>query len=445
MSKITEYLAELGIHDDALMLEYITRSDIKTIHSLVLHIRDLIDNEYVMKDYTPFTFVPNSDISGAGGCDEMSCKIKRASNFSVFSALYADRVYIRLDFITSEHYELHDIDEIESCCEMSYGYKDKVKQDLFLILEYYELIEKGIICITPARHMICMDCFQKALFGTKNHIDISELKSDYAIKAKVVLREFDGDIGYAAVGIENVDEFFPDHDMFWNITNPESLTILSKEKEGSEIKNKVFANEFVENFIEEEIMEACHTAIYCHEQSARLITNKASDSMFFGMNTNNNLNHLENQFNLLPKYLMPIVKDLSLENLIRLREEENESFNKYRIALSKAINERAHTNSERDIMEIYDDIIFPEINNLNMKLKQLKQGNLRRFFGTLSIITTVIVANRFGNMINPSLLSATLPFGVAIGANFVLDKLANKKANLRDNDFYFLWKLKQGN
>ena len=414
MNRVTEYLKELNITSYELIGEYIASNSIKTINSLVLHLRKLIDDEYAVAEYTPFTFLPNADISGAGGCDDIPCKIKRAIDFSIFTALYADKVYIKLNFITSEHYERCDIDKIESDNRETARYKRKMSRDLCIIIAYFELIERGIVRITPARYMKCPQCFQQDFFGSESIADISELKADYSRKAKVILQKFNEREG-AHVRIENLDEFFPDHPLTSRIYSPEILQLLSKEKVGSEIKNKLFKNDYISGFIESEIIEASYTAIYCQEQSARLITNKTSDAMFFGMSKNhNNLKRLEESHKSLPEYLMPIVKNLNLRDLIRLREEEHESFNKYRIALNMAISEQQKATHEIDSLKIYDDIIFPEFNNLNMKLKQLKQGSLKRIFGTMSIAGSVLVANMFGSIINPALLAVTIPLGTAV-------------------------------
>ena len=62
MSKVTEYLKELNISSYELMGEYIARNLVKTINGLVLHLRELIDDEYIVAEYTPFTFLPNTDL-----------------------------------------------------------------------------------------------------------------------------------------------------------------------------------------------------------------------------------------------------------------------------------------------------------------------------------------------------------------------------------------------
>lgn len=443
MSTLIDYLESINLLTFENVSDYIFENDILTLNSLVIYMRDLIEKDYEHSLYTPFVFVPNSDISGAGGCDEISCSIRRAEKFASFAALYADKVYIQLQFITSEHYELIDIDEIIDDIDCTMNFKMKLLKELSLIVTYSELISNSIVIITPSHKMLCPDCFQREVLGN-NILDLENLKKAYVSKAKVFLKNFDLKDNSAEISIQNIDEFFPDHDLFWCISNPEEVRQLKKEKVGKIVKNKQFTKEFIEAFIEDEFTSAMYTTKYCNEENAKLITNKLSDSMFLSLNKNDTLLDLKQQKQLLPEYDLLITQNLSIKNIIRLRQEENESFNKFRIALYKAAKEQCNTSNVLDWEQIYDDIIYPELNNLDLKMKQLKNGRLNRFFGTMTVITTALVANKFGNMLMPGLLSNISAFETTIGAagiNFILDKTSTKKAELQNNDFFFLWKL----
>ena len=193
-------------------------------------------------------------------------------------------------------------------------------------------------------------------------------------------------------------------------------------------------------------MRICYTTKYCQEQNARLITNKVSDSMFLGMNKNyKDLKNLENHYNLLPEYVLPIVDNLNLTNIIRLREEEHEAFNKYRIALNAAVAEQIKTDNHNNWRKIYDDIIFPELNSLEMKLKQVKKGRWSHVFGTMGIVGSVIIGSSFGDAINLGLLTQAVVTSTAVaaatGLNYILDRYNNNKADLQNSDYFFLWKL----
>lgn len=452
MSKLIEYLESIEILSQEQLFDYVGNNDIATLNSLVLYIRKLINKDYKLSMYTPFVFVPNGDISGTGGCDEISCRMSRAEKFAVFSALYADKVYIQLQFITSEHYEFIDIDEVEQDEELYTNYVMNLLKDLIIILVYSELIKNDIVIITPSHRMLCQDCFQKEVLGN-NILDLSALKKDYINKSEVYLKDFDNATNEAEVSINNIDEFFPDHELFWCITNPDEIAVLKKEHVGKPIKNEQFCKQFIESFIEEEIVSAMYTTKYCNDQNAKLITNKLSDAMFLSLDkrNKNDIENIKRQTQILPEYDLLMPQNISIKDVIRLRQEENEAFNKYRIALNKAVKEQHSTSNVTDWYKIYDDIVYPEINNLDLKIKQIKNGRLNRFFGTMAVVTTALVANRFGNIINPDLF-ANIPnitaFATTVGAagvNVILDKSSTKKADLQNNDFFFLWKLQKQN
>ena len=449
MSKLIEYLESIEILSQQQLYDYVDDNDIATLNNLILYIRQLIDEDYEKSIYTPFVFVPNGDISGTGGCDEISCRVRRAQKFAFFSALYADKVYLQLQFITDEHYELIDIDEVEQDEELCISYIMNFLKDLSIIVVYSELIRNGIAIITPSHKMICPHCFQKEILGN-NKLDLDALKTEYINSAKVYLNDIDNLNNEAQVSICNIDEFFPDHDLFWNITNLAEIEILKREQVGTFIKNKQFCRNLIKSFINEELSAAMYTTKYCMEQNAKLITNKLSDSMFLSLNKKNrySIEQLKKEAQLLPEYDLLLPQNISLKNVIRLRHEENESFNKYRCALNKAIEEQYNTSDTTEWHKIYDDVIYPELNNLDLKMKQIKNGHLNRFFGTMAVVTTALVANKYGNALNSELFSNMTSFATTIGAagiNVILDRTSSKKAELQNNDFFFLWKLQKEN
>lgn len=448
MSTLIDYLESINLLTEERLYDYICENDVATLNGLVLYIRELIDADYEISKYTPFVFVPNGDISGTSGCAELSCRMSRAEKFAIFSALYADKVYIQLEFITQEHYEFIDIEEIEMDEELSYIYKIDVLKDLSIILIYAELIKSNIIIITPSHKMLCMNCFQREMFG-KSVIDIEKIKREYRSKAKVILKDYDEKNEDVGIIISNIDEFFPDHDLFWNIHGKDLIEMLKNEKIGEIISNQEYCDNFVDEFISEEILSAMYTAKYCREQNAKLITNKLSDAMFLSLrNENQSLAEVKNYTNYLPEYDLLITNNLSLKNVIKLREEESESFNKYRIALNRAVIEQNKTMDATDWKRIYDDIIYPELNNLDMKIKQIKNGRFNRFFGSMAVVGTALVANAFGNTINPDMFSFLPTVATTVGTggvNYFLDKSSVKKAELQNNDYFFLWKLKKSN
>lgn len=59
---------------------FLCNTPIERIVSLVKDIQDIIEDCDSKPVYTPFMFLPNSDLSGIGGCNEITCKIKRVND-----------------------------------------------------------------------------------------------------------------------------------------------------------------------------------------------------------------------------------------------------------------------------------------------------------------------------------------------------------------------------
>ena len=156
MNEIFSYLDELNISSSETLATYISHTNIEDIYMLCLHLRNLINKNFVPNNYSPFSFVPSGEISGAGGCFERTCRKKRANYFANWSALYADTVYLKLDLISTTHFPM-DIDYIEN----RYLFKYHVRNNIETLLIYRELIECGIVKLSPIEKDICPDCLKK--------------------------------------------------------------------------------------------------------------------------------------------------------------------------------------------------------------------------------------------------------------------------------------------
>ena len=120
----------------------------------------MVNETFVYKNYTPFSFIPSGDISGVGGCSEISCKINGANNFLLFSGLYADNVYLTLDFLTSVHFDT-DIDDIYT---YEFNFRYMIYCDFAIICTYADLINANIVQIAPVEKNICMVNLVKYVF-----------------------------------------------------------------------------------------------------------------------------------------------------------------------------------------------------------------------------------------------------------------------------------------
>lgn len=448
MSETIQYLREINLDNGEYLINYIENSSIEELIILAEYLRGLVKKDYIKETYNPFTFVPGDDLSGAGGCDEISCKVKRATRFAIFSAMYANDVYIQLNFITAQH-SVFNIKEIQASRESNVRFRERLLCDITILNTYSKLIEARIVHIEPPKKSYCKDCFQKAVLGLNNPIDIEPIKESVMNRVELKVRGYNEKLNSVFFQINNIDEFFPEHGHIYEITKNEmtSFPELPKEK-GAIITDRNFIGYFMSRFLNNEFISSCYYALYCKTNNAKFITNKTSDGMFMGLaNQKHKSNYGLDYYTAIPKYDMPFVSDITIEKALHLREIEGESFNKYRIALNKAITEQCKTNSSVEWNDIYDDILFPAFSQLDEKLKNIRKGIFKKTFSEIALVGTVISSGIYTGIIPNNVTDIMKSIGIGTGtsvtvAHQIFGKVPGKES-LKENDYYFLWQLKR--
>jgi hypothetical protein len=198
-----------------------------------------------------------------------------------------------------------------------------------------------------------------------------------------------------------MDEFFSDHGQTFVVPDKEMIRFPEYiRKPGIVITDRDYINNFLDDFIDNEFISICYLASYCKSNNAKFITTKISDSIFMGLTKDKDLiNYDIKHYNTLPQYDLPYIEQVSIEKALHLREIEGESFNKYRIALNKACEEQCKTDSKVEWKQIYDDILYPAFNDLDMKLKSIKNGFYRKTFASMILVGSVITVGVYTGLV----------------------------------------------
>ncbi len=438
MSKLSEWIKSVSWDDPNQVDDYLSSCSIEEFLNLIEYLRNIIDEDYHHYEYNPYTFLPNNELSGFGGCSEISCKLRRARQFATFSAIYADDVFLQLNYITSEHFSPDSFSDDDT----SYfeGLKYLFYCDISVILEYLPLIEADIAHIEPVRKTYCPDCFQRALLNQNKSIDISSVKKLVEDKVIIEVIHLDESSNTVVVEIKNIDDFFQGENLIIEL-NPMIAKHMAKEDKKLGVKNKKrpFWIGLINDFVDDEFASSCYYASYCRNDNAKLITSKPSDCMFSSIIQGEDVNTVLATFNNLPQYDMPFITNISILDALRLRNIEHESFNRYRSALDKAVKEQCKTNSKVEWKDIYNDILYPEYNKLDLQLKNIKSGAYSKTFGDILLLSGAITGGKLVGFqtFAPLLVTA----GIGLGANLIKN-VAENTAKMKENDYYYLWRLK---
>lgn len=439
MTTIFDFFQEHKINTQKQLEHFFWTSHPKKILAFIQKIQSLIAQDNMNREYSPFSFIPSADLSGVEGCCAISCKLNRASHFALFASLYADTVYLNLTHLNS-----CSIDEtifLEDSHE-NYDVLYQIWCDLALILFYKDLIECKIIRLVTFKDDICPSCMKKRIEHLKIPKIISSMKTKYIETAHLTINSYDKKSSIISILINGMNDFFPEHEITteFNLYELPSLSI-NKFKKGTIIKSKECRKFIVTNVIEQALRENYFSTLNAVSFSSKIITSTPVDLLFGELLSNSDKNSAPNAIENIPFYDLPIVDKIPIKSIINLRGLEQDAFNNYRIALKSALQNR---NFEKNF---YDDIIYPSLTKLESKINSAKNGFYKKTLGSLIIVPSIIGAALYTGLISKDLLGLVsavggIPAITNLGVSS-WNEYVNKNKEIKENDFYFLWKLKK--
>jgi hypothetical protein len=143
-------------------------------------------------------------------------------------------------------------------------------------------------------------------------------------------------------------------------------------------------------------------------------------------------------------HIVPVVGDLSLRAVLRLRKKEPDAFVRYRDALTRIINEflRTHTRlTKRDAEEIFHDYIESEIRKIRQAITSKRKSAAKQFAAGAAGLFASVAIGAFGLPVPAPVVTAVQAGTALLLGNTARECLAHSED--RTNNFYFLLRLTQ--
>lgn len=435
MSKIVDYLHEIDLTSLEKIERYFSETDIDTLLSFDEYIGELAHEDWKIAEYSPYSFAPSMDVSGFGGCSEINCKMQRASKFIKFSSLYSDCIYLIVNSITNPH-----VTEITD--ENIDNYRDELISDYSLILLYSDLLSDGIARIIPAHFSLCPDCFSKHICNISDFDTLKPLIEEYAAKAVMEATEYFSHRDLSFIRLSNLPELFPDHDGMFAL---QGGVISDYCKSLSAFPHIISDRDLVEGFIEKHLLDEYLTTKFetfiSSSYQSKYITAKASDKALIESSSLKTIGTSSP-----PVFEMPFLENVSSKIILELRKSEHDAFNEYRIAIDQASKHYLTSSSNAEYNDIYDDIIYPAFIKLDAMFKRAKRAHRLKTLCELAIVSSSVTLGVMTSVIPKDPISIAAAIG---GSELFVSQLGNvveRKISsgneLEQQDFYFLWKLK---
>jgi hypothetical protein len=385
-------------------------------------------------DLQSMYFLASSSIRGAR-CE--GCAPKKLATLARYAALYTDRVVVPFQ------YQVPTSDSPD--CRAALAFK------LAQLMQIREVIEAGVLQVVLPEFHFCDECGKRAkkVLGEISSVSeqfaerwFDDFKFTYHRKHDHEFLEIEGprqllDHGSGVLFFEP-PTWAPKR--LKVIANGDRSKILST---SAIRKNKLLLKYVVQTFKEDLIFQQ----LYGHRHRMKYLTDLPGEAEFFGMSSRNE------QFPSRARQLcaglshsVPLLRDVPLSTILRIRKHDPGSFGLYKQALGKILHDYIGGRdaiSETDVETIYRDVLEPEL----LRLKREADAQ-RRLKGTRIISKAVVPAA----IISLGVISGLLPQEIAqlakiIGAvsllsqasEAVLDKSGSDQ--IRNHNLYFLLRL----
>lgn len=404
-------------------------------------------------------FAHSASLSLGGGihpCSRLPCRIRHAIELSQFAALYSDKVYIHnfLTNLASHPDEPHDLSVLRA----------HLANGLEVLLRLRPLITaKRVIPVTSAESG-CAHCFMakvNAINDFDPHVKQGltsardYLRKRFLTEAKVTIRmegrQYEADIrapedlvehGHHTMALSRIPlalQTLPE--VRQRLMRGQAVTLtqkqLAKLRHHEDEVAAILQNVFFEFTISQSFGTSFLTERPIHLKLLQSLTPSSQQ---------------EKRNALLKKHLttlVPFLEGAEPTDLLKLREQEADSFIVFRQAINRAIDEASDKTSEfteRHARELYGDVLEPSLAKLDLKLRSAQNSLVKTSRRKATAWVGAITFGLFSGLLPSSLAAAAKVLGLTKVLADLGEAALQTKGDenlIRSEDMYFLWKVRQ--
>jgi hypothetical protein len=391
----------------------------------------------------PFSFLASASLRGQATCSSYFCRMTKFDFLARYAALYADRVTFPLPLTHSS--KLSTVGEA----------KDELSYSALMLLRLRPLVDAGLIVPVVMRSSHCVHTVKWATEMTELVCKVSD---DAAIELQKHFRVIyqtaeKSETGRSTVFIEGPEDFLEHGGGVLLVNDEKSWRPKAGrfDRDGKvEIRGpkKIVAIRWIFDQIAN---DTTFYLAYGRTHDTRYLTDRPGETLLLDWITGDEEVAASSvAMNAYLTHSLPLLGDLPIAGLLRIRRDERDSFLRYRSALERILNDVANKKkraSKREIREIYKKCIEPEVLRMKSELYQEQRRQRRRVVGGLGTLAATVALGAFGGIV-PVLVKASLALAGSMVGGRLLSKAAEATcehgATLKEkNDFYFLLRLTQ--
>jgi hypothetical protein len=373
----------------------------------------------------PFRFMASASMRGDSGCWEPQCRLRKLDVLGSFSALYANKVTLPLIL---EHPD--NVSSIETA-----------RNHLFLTM------------MTLIR-LRTEHCVHVKSFVDEMKLFIHDVADWYAKKCqqdfKAVFQLPDkSPSGRSTVYLEGPEDLLEHGSLVWLFDEgpdwrAKSWKYDSKGQVELRGKKKLY---FIEKIFNTIANNTTFYLAYGQQHNARLLTDLAGDAYLLDLISEDEKLKATSMAMGFLSHTVPLLADISLATLIRIRQEERDSFESYRNAITSLTSEVLTSDTSLSIQNAKDafkEKLEPQIAKLKKEMSLERSRQRKRILVGTSALVASVVIGAYGGL--PILVKGALTAASAMVGGRLLTSTAESVcehgADLRQhNDLYFILRL----
>ena len=389
----------------------------------------------------PFSFHASASIRGDSGCRSFDCRGNKVSFLARYAALYANELIFPLS--------LRPPEKVKHIFEM----RSLLAQNLFALFLLRPLITGGIVFPVVMRTQHCIHHAKLMEMTTEIVHDFSQFT------ARNLLNEFrltyelpeKSPSGQPTLYLEGPEEYIEHGGLAQRLDEPpEWLPRTARfDKNGQvEVRGEHKRHMVAQLFVDIADNVTFYLA-YGIRRNARFLSDMPGETDFLEWLTDDErmlskslaLHELEHS--------VPVLADLPVATILRIRKEERDSFEAYRAAIgtiSAAIMSAKNRVSKKEAREMFRTAIEPELRRMNREMVAYRRTQDRRLLaGIVSVVAGVAIGAYSGlpPLVSVPLVGAASVVGTRLLSKAVESACEHGPETKQKNDLYFLLKLTQ--
>jgi len=389
----------------------------------------------------PFTFFAGASLRGDTSCGELPCRVQKLDFLGRYAALYANEVTVPLPLTHPDN-----LDRTEQA-------KTLLSLSAITLLRLRPLITSGIIRPAVMRTTHCVHTIRWAReLSSFVHEFVDEIAKGAMPNFNAVYQIPEkAPTGLSTVYLEGPRDFLEHGEIVLTFDEAPKLRIKTwKYDEDGKIglrgARKLWA---IRTIFNEVANSTSFYLAYGRFHKARLLTDLPGEALVLNWLTGDEeLTATTSAIQYLT-HSVPILGDLSIATLVRIRREERDSFESYRRAITQITSDVLHRKrrlSKREAQQMLKASIEPELIRLRREIHHERRRQTKRIVSGLATMAAGIAIGVFGGLAD-AIGRALIGAGVVAGGRLLGkagEVACEHGANLRQqNDLYFLLRLEQ--